>query len=42
MSCFFWLRLRGDGTPPLCDVLPFEINIDNCFSLIHLIYTKFA
>ena len=34
-------RLRGNGTPPLCDVFPFKINNENDFSLIDLICTKF-
>ena len=29
--------LRRNGTPPLCDVLPFEINIENYFLLIGII-----
>ena len=34
-------RLRGNGTPPSCDVFPFKINNENDFSLIDLICTKF-
>ena len=30
----FTFYLRGNGTPPLCDVRPFEINNENDFSLI--------
>ena len=33
--------LMGNGTPPLCDGLPFEINTENDFSLIDLICTMF-
>ena len=36
------LLLRRNGTPPLFDVLPFEINIENFFSLIGIICTLFA
>ena len=30
-------RLRGNGTPSSCDVLPFEINNENDFLLIGFI-----
>ena len=35
------LGLRSNATPPLFDVLPFEINIENYFSLIGIICTLF-
>ena len=41
---FFWhavVSLRRNGTPPLFDVLPFEINNENYFLLICIICTKF-
>ena len=34
--------LRRNGTPPLFDVLPFEINIENYFLLIGVICTLFG
>ena len=34
--------LRRNGTPPLFDVLPFEINNENYFSLIGIICTLFG
>ena len=33
--------LRRNGTPPLFDVLPFEINNENYFLLIGFIRTNF-
>ena len=38
---FFIFRIRRNGTLPLCDVLPFEINNENAFSLIALIWLNF-
>ena len=34
--------LRRNGKPPLFDVLPFEINIENYFLLIGIICTLFG
>ena len=34
--------LRRNGTPPLFDVLPFQINIENYFLLIGVICTLFG
>ena len=34
--------LRRNGTPPLFDVLPFEINNENYFLLIGIICTFFG
>ena len=36
-----FLNLRGNGPPPLCDVLPFEINIENYCLFIGFICTIF-
>ena len=36
------LTLRRNGTPPLFDVLPFEINIENYFLLIGSICTLYG
>ena len=36
------LDLRRNGTPPLFDVLPFEINMENYFLLIGIICTLFG
>lgn len=33
--------LRGNATPPLCDVIAFEINNKNCVLLIDFICTIF-
>ena len=38
----FCYSLRRNGTPPLFDVLPFEINIENYFLLIGIICTLFV
>ena len=35
----FSLQFRRNGTPPLCEVPPFEINNENYFLLIGLFYT---
>ena len=40
-TCFSFC-LRRNGTPPLFDVLPFEINIENYFLLIGIICTLFG
>ena len=36
-----YLSFKENGTPPLFDVLPFEINNENYFLLIGFICTKF-
>ena len=38
----FLLNLRRNGTPPLFDVLPFEVNNENYFLLIGIICTLFG
>ena len=35
-------ELRKNGTPPLFDILPFEINIENYFLMIGIICTLFG
>ena len=41
-SIYNELHLRGNGTPPLFDVLPFEINNENYFLFIGIVCTIFV
>ena len=40
-ECLVVFILRRNGTPPLFDVLPFEINNENYFLLIGIVCTIF-
>lgn len=35
------LLLGGKGLRPLCDVRPFEVNVENYFLAISFLYTRF-
>ena len=41
ITVYIMQALRGNGTTPLCEVLPYKINYDNYFLLISIICTLF-